>query len=76
MLKITITTELIDWLQNDLSIEADEAEEFAEIFVGILQMSGGISPSTLPCDACELEGGCLSQPFTEECKDYRSTHLT
>jgi len=25
-----------------------------------------------PCDDCEMENGCIVQPFTEECKEYRS----
>lgn len=43
MLKITITTEITEWLCNRLGCEADEAEEFVQMFIGQLQASGGIS---------------------------------
>ncbi len=39
-----------------------------------LQQTGSIStaaPDALPCDECELESGCIMQPFTKECKEYR-----
>ena len=53
MLKIMITTESIEWLCNELGCEANEAEEFAQMFIGVLQASGGTS--TAAPDAAEQQ---------------------
>lgn len=32
-------------------------------------------PNASPCDDCKLEGGCIVQPFTKECTEYRLKEL-
>ena len=33
------------------------------------------TPNASPCDDCELEDGCIVQPFTAECRAYREEML-
>jgi len=46
MLKVTITAEIIEWLYDYLGYDADSAEEFAQMFIEVLQTSGGISTAS------------------------------
>ena len=43
MMEIRITTELVEWVQERLDIDADEAQNFAEEFAGMLYFSGGFA---------------------------------
>lgn len=43
MIAIQIKTELVKWVQERLDLDADEAQNFAEEFAGMLYFSGGFS---------------------------------
>jgi len=42
MVEVIITTEVIEWLQDELGITEDAADEFARMFISILRVTGGL----------------------------------
>jgi len=60
MLKITLTKDFVDWLCEELHYEAEEAVEFAQVFIGLLQASGNITTATpeVEVQCNELQKAC------------------